>query len=327
MPVQPVNQRVDAFISHKFDADKVSDVYSHWLAFTDYLEECGIANEDQVKKFRLTLVGVPRQWYEENKESFTSLDVLHNAFSARFGKLIPRTEYLTQFMSISLKQHEDLSAYLNRVSMLASQAKITDKELIMLRFIDGLPAHVRGAVKAKRDSDLQGCMLTAQALLAEIKPSVIPTVMPMQAHSSIDKEMLNKMLLMQIGETNDKVANREQQNSRAYSSRPRERSGNMPHRRDERSASRSQSRGRYRGESSGRRPDRSLSRERHYPNRGDSRDRSRFSRAKSPRPAVSFENDKKVCTFCAKPGHLWRDCFRMKAVMDSEQPFRSGSSQ
>lgn len=164
---------------------------AHWLAFEDYCDELKVQAADQVKKFRLTLSGEPRVWFKENQRSFSTEDnaenvnILERLFKSTYGKAMSRSDYLKQIVSIAIKPDEDLGAYRNRVQSTAAKARITDQEQIMIHFIEGLPAHVRIALKAKRDANLEECMLTARALMSETKA---PTSQLFSAqHSSVDQ--------------------------------------------------------------------------------------------------------------------------------------------
>ena len=149
----------------------------HWLLFTDYYKFHQISDANAIKEFMFTLGDEPRIWYDDNVALFTDLKALERSFKSAFGRAATREEHLSAFSALTYTSGEPLNSYRNRVRSTAARAKITDQEHIRLQFINGFPSHIRSALRAKRDTSLDDCMLTAQALLSET-PDIPTPAMP-----------------------------------------------------------------------------------------------------------------------------------------------------
>lgn len=339
MPEEAIQVKINDYITEKFINESSQFATAHWLSFKDFLEDAGLATDaDKIRQFRRTLAGEPRVWFSENEALFTTVKELEKLFKSAYGKTITRQEYLKRFRELSIKSGEELSKYRNRVRSVASKAKITDAEQIMFQFVDGLPAHIRPALRAKRDTTLEECMLTAQALLSE-QPSTGSAQLFAHTPSPSD-QLCGKMDSLHFSHQGSSQPHthsssqshmrpsRSHQNfssSRNSDSRPHSQNSPSSQRHRHRSSSRSDrstSRSDRSHRSSSRsdrsqRLDRSSSRGRsHYSrNRSNSRDRS-----------VSFnQNDRSnspvICRYCNIPGHKWASCYKLeKAIMAGQIP-------
>lgn len=326
---------------------------AHWLAFEDYVEETKVEEAHVVGKFRLTLSGEPRIWYSENKETFENKGTLEKLFKSTYGKAMTRSDYLKQFVSLSIKPNEDLGSYKNRVKSTAAKAKIKDNEQIMLQFIEGLPSHVRIALKAKRDTTLEDCLLTAKALMSETKP-VTPQVFAAQASSTphqsdLVDQMQSLLLSFQSRSPPSHHSHSHQSNSHHRRSphpnhRDQRPSRHSNYYQNDRQRSLSRSSSAHRGRSPGDRSyptqrfDRSNSRgrssnqQRHFSRerssdrfsaqrRDMSADRRSERRDRSNDRSVSFQNRRSgspiTCRYCSTPGHKWSECYKLEKALAS----------
>ena len=107
------------------------DCHSHWLKFQDYIEETNVDENGKVDKFKITLHGDSRMWYEEKKASFITLALLKTAFLANYSLELSQSEWIAQFRALKLKAGESMPAYRKRVKLVAQKAKITNNMMIV----------------------------------------------------------------------------------------------------------------------------------------------------------------------------------------------------
>ena len=89
------------------------DCKAHWLKFQDYYEEVNVPEDQRIAKFRITLYGVARTWYELNKATFIDLATLENAFLAEYLTQPSRAELLKIFNKLQMGPGETLVAFRN----------------------------------------------------------------------------------------------------------------------------------------------------------------------------------------------------------------------
>lgn len=271
----------------------------HWLLFEDYYTENNIPAAQRVRKFRITLKDDARDWYQKNEALFPDLDALKTQFTTAFGRHVSRAELLKQFHSLTLNAGETLPSYGKRVKDLARQAQLTDEELIINQFVEGLPASIKGMVRARRDTTLHDALLTAQAVHMEAPSAAGATAFAMQPSAqSIAEALASQMQTLYLANnasarSRSRERGRSQDKNRFYDSYDRKRStsGN---------SSRSPSWGRNQYQ-------RKPTPRRHSPN--DTRRKVSFgtkSRSQSP---VS-------CYFC-KGAHRYADCRELRKALQN----------
>ena len=294
----------------KFSGTKDDDAISHWLAFLDYVEENNIDNNAKVSKFRITLSGEPRQWFEDNKETLNTLDLLEKGFKAEYGPQTTQSQYADQLQNMKMLPEETLPAYKKRVARIATKAGLqAHTGLQISAFLKGLPASIQDHVRSKRDDSLDEVLKTAQAMMVTIPSSTevtAPAVYAVQATPS-RRQVSNSDV--------DNLANNVQR--MMYNERqPRPRNRSTSRDRRPRSQSYSQSRSRSRG----RRYNRDQT-PRKYPynpkyNQKDrSQDRYRSHGSKDRK--VSFRSKSRSpspgpCYYCSKHGHTADFCKVLK---------------
>lgn len=302
-----------------FSGQEHEDCEVHWLKFLDFVDDSRIPQDQQVQKFRTTLNNDARQWYHLNQASFTDLVALKTAFTTTYAKHINRSDLLKQFNSVSLGPSESLLTYKNRVQKLALQAKITDDEMVVMQFIEGLPASVKGIVRARRDNTLEEALKTAQAVYTD-SIQTPHTALPVQAvtKQQLDEEIAAQVKALYIANNYGGTPSHSHRQSRDYA-RSRSDRVNRSQSRDRQSRSNSRNRfnrfptpGRYspardRRYSPARDRRYSPARDRRYSPARDSRSPGRdkkvsFSanqRGASPRPLT--------CYYCGED-HIYADC-------------------
>jgi len=244
--------KANKYFPGRFEGKPGQKATVHWLLFKDYYKFHEITDANAVKEFMFTLGDEPRIWYEDNVELFTDLNTLEKSFKSTFGRATTREEHLGAFSSLTYTSGEPLNSYRNRVRSTAARARINDQEHIRLQFINGFPSHIRSALRAKRDSSLDDCMLTAQALLSEAPdiPTPAMPIVPANQTNALASQM--EALLLSFGP------------ERTRQSRPPSR--NFQERNDWKTSHReAESPGPYRRGS--------VSRDRYQPDRSQSRDR------------------------------------------------------
>lgn len=331
----PVNVVVNSSRPPQFSGRDNEDCDVHWLKFIDYCEDASIADGQKISKFKVTLSSDARQWYEDNKDSFTSIPILKNAFIAAFSQAQSRSELLQQFQSLALGPSETLQSFKKRVKHIASKAKITDQEMVTLQFIKGLPATIQGMVYARRDATLDEAFQTAQAVHSHI-PTASQTMLAYQPAAtppfSLYPPPLDKVThpyndvaeqfqqLYVTRRNNTSPARGRQWSPQRRDSRDRYRSGDFPRaRRSPSDSRRGYKDDRYRSNSrDGRRPSRSPSRGRESmhrpptPRRASGDRQVSFSdrpRSQSPSPMV--------CLFCQQKGHKYAQCYKLRQMLQN----------
>jgi hypothetical protein len=169
-----------------FDGSSQDQAQAHWYSFQDALEERNLQGKTDKEKcafFRRTLINSARLWFADNAANIETVNDLREKFLERFQKFTTRRQRLEHFQSLHLKDGEDLQSYKNRVILNADRAGFKgDKELVLIKFIDGLPSHIRTSVKARRDATLDEAMQTASTLLDECSGPSRPE--PLTQHMS-----------------------------------------------------------------------------------------------------------------------------------------------
>lgn len=292
-----------------YDGDKSKDANVHWLKFQDYIEEANIPEDLRVSKFRLTLQGEPRQWYEDNKDSFADLNTLERLFKAEFTDSATHAEYWRQLQTIKMQPNESVVEYKKRVFRTAVKANMKDdKEIVVSCFISGLPENIRSHVRSKCDTSLDDALKTARTVLIDTPASqatAAPTVFSVQQ----DKHSAMNDLTKQVSHfrlTDSQPRNRSSSRNRFHSkydrSSSRSRYGQrfLPNRHVSRSNSRSHSRGRNQ------RRGRDATPLRQRRDTSGSKDRGVTFRSKSRSPSPG------TCYYCNKPGHTSDFCRVLK---------------
>ena len=295
-----VTVRNDHVRSPTFDGVTKHDADIHWLLFTDFLTEAKVAEENKISKFRITLIGEPRMWFETNKDSFTSLDVLEAKFKAEFSPVTTRAEYLKQFQQLTIQPSETLIMFKKRLIKIAIKAKIQqDEELITTQFVAGLPASIRNHVRARRDANIDDAFKTAQAVLVDTPTTEVSTSYAITNESNPISGLTAQMQRLMYANDKGSRSERTRSTSRSkYNSRQD---------RDNRSASRSRQ-----GRSERREQSRSSSRS-HSRGRPYRRDQTPRGRKSSRDKAVSFRSKSRSrspvrCFYCNKSGHIFGNC-------------------
>lgn len=296
-----------------FSGKETEDCKVHWLKFLDYLEDINCTEDKKIDKFKVSLNGDAREWYELNKASFDSLVNLEQLFKAAYQTEPSRSELLKQFHHLKLAPSETLVAYKNRLNKIALKAKITDQEMVTSQFIEGLPDSLKVHVSARRDATLEEVLKTAQAVMAATTVATPPQAMIMAETEKLTTQ------LDHLHVSRDTY----RPSTRQYRPRTPSRSRNGPNDRPYNDRSR--------------RPSRSTSRDRHYSrsdrsssngrssgswSRDDSRNRRQGRRyptpgrnnSQSPRRGgkVSFEGME--CWYCGGQ-HEFATCHLLKKAL------------
>jgi len=341
---EPVNVVVNFNRPPQFSGRDNEDCDVHWLKFIDDCEDCPIAEAQRITKFRVTLSSEARQWYEDNKDSFTTVAGLKAAFVAALSQQQSRPELIQQFQTLALRPSETLQAFKKRVKHIASKARIVDQEMITLQFVKGLPASIQGMVYARRDATLDEAFQTAQAVhsyLPAAAPQAMlayqsaPAPLPCQPPAQVPIPSLSPYQPSPNTVPMNDMADQFQQlyvNRRVNASPARGRqwspqnrgdryrSGDFPRARRSPSDSRREfSEDRYRPNN---RDDR-------RPSRSPSRGRDSMRRPPTPRRAsgdrqVSFSDRPRsqspspiVCLFCQQKGHRYAQCYKLRQMLQN----------
>lgn len=354
MPQQANDDGVRVVFKHGLKTPKFKGLPSekarmHWLLFTDYLEELDITDEAQkIRKFKLTLTDNAREWYDIHKASFTNLATLEKLFVQAYGPPEDRTELLRQFSQAKMSPAETVTAFKNRLSSLAHNAKITDQVMVLSQFVNGLPESIQQAVRVKRDGTLEEAHLTA--LAAQPPTQAVPTIAQSAAVYAIQHSQGSQQ---QKTSTNDMAIASEMEQlyiakrDSSFSPQRGRRDTRYTNANRYRDHSRSVSRGRnnYRSQSQekansrywSKSPDRSAyqapARDRQggsgrFRLRSNSRDRQSpapYDRRGSPAPKrVQFKSNGDsrtaspspgACHYCGKRGHYWENCMLFREAM------------
>jgi hypothetical protein len=331
----------ETFSDSRFSNKQGEYAVAHWIAYNDLCTIAEISDNDKVNLFKITLLGEPRIWFNDNKDSFTDIATLERAFKNTYGKIVSREEYLKQFRNASMKEGEDISQFRNRVRTLAAKAKITDPELVLFTFIDGMPAHIRPALRAIKDKSIDECMLTARALLSEQPASSVSQIFAATQQNptaNVSNDLADRMenLLLTYQKSHhhdhdhprksnhDSYADHRQSRSRysdRHTTRRSSRSysrGRSYHRHGDSSFSRQNSRSHSRGRVSDKSPSYN-----HYDHQrrspSQSRDRRSRSRDTTVDRKVSFQRSQSpiICDVCKTPGHPWRQCRKLQKAIAS----------
>ena len=147
------------------------DCHSHWLKFQDYIEEINVDENAKIGKFKITLHGDSRMWFEDNKASFTTLALLKTAFLANYSLELSQSEWIAQFRALKLKAGESMPAYRKRVKLVAQKAKITNNVMIVSQFVGGLPDALQPHVCGSSSDNLDVVFHAAQAVNAVLPAS------------------------------------------------------------------------------------------------------------------------------------------------------------
>jgi hypothetical protein len=309
-----------------FYGKETEDCNVHWLKFIDYVEEVQLPEDRIVSKFRITLHGDARQWYEVHKADFTDANVLEQRFKEAYRTEISRSELLKQFHRIKLGPSETLVSFKNRLKHLALKAEIRDEEMIRSQFIEGLPDNLKIHVTGRRDTSLEDVLKTAQAVMAVTTPAATAqTIYVAQSDSCKPSNTYEAY----AGHTEaDMLAS---QMSHFHVSRP---SGRSPAHSPSRSRQRYDQRNSEKSSYHRRSPSRSVSRDRDYErnsrgwdssqNRGNNRsDRyptpGRYG-SKSPHrdnKRVAFDNQQSLeCWYC-QGGHMYAECPHLRKALQN----------
>ena len=291
-----------------FDGVGRNSAKIHWLLFEDYLTETEVDDALKIAKFRITLSGDPREWYEDNKASFTSIAILKTLFLNEYSPEESRAEYLRQLQTIKMGDKENLLDYKKRVFRTAVKAKLKDDaDLITTQFVAGLPDSIRNHVRSRRDESLDDAYKTAQAVMVE-KPTVVTP------DSLLVAQRDRKYDLLSTGSDIDALADRVHKlmyvgdrGRQTSNSRSRPYDGGR-YRSQSRSASRSHSRGRHdrRGRDQTPRRGRDQTPRRDRNTSKGSKDRRVSFRGKSRSPSPG------PCYYCGQHGHLADSCHLLK---------------
>jgi len=276
--------KANKYFPGRFEGKPGQKATVHWLLFKDYYKFQEITDENAVKEFMYTLGDEPRIWYNDNVGLFTDIGILEKSFKSTFGRATTREEHLSAFSALSYTSGEPLNSYRNRVRSTAARARINDQEHIQLQFINGFPSHIRSALRAKRDSTLDDCMLTAQALLSEAPDISAPamSIIPAADQSNKLVSQMESLLLSYSTEHN----NQSRQQSRGFPNKSnwrgdnREATSPAPYRRS------SLSRDRYR-------PDRSQSRDRRFSRDTGRTDRRNYDSSRDRRERFDSSRDRR----------------------------------
>jgi len=290
----------------KFDGVHDKDANIHWLLFTDYIAEANIAEAQRVNKFRITLTGEPRQWFEDNKASFTTFDQLEQLFKAEYGPQVSRAGYIKQLQNITMLPNETVIDFKKRVFRTACKASLQDDgEMVITAFVGGLPQNIRDHVRSKRDANLDEALKTAQALMLDV-PQVAPEATAYSVRDMTKRSDKCKITDLDMdvltGKVQQLMYNDRKQGQHPISrnrSDSRGRGYQKPYydRRMSGSNSRSNSRGRQ--ERRGRDP--TPRRERRNDSNGSQNRKVAFkSKSRSPSPGA--------CYYCGKNGHIADSC-------------------
>ncbi|MEY3028235.1 MAG: hypothetical protein RIQ77_318 [Pseudomonadota bacterium] len=335
------------YVPTKFAGKGDISATAHWLSFLDYLDFEGIQqNENYVaevtKRFKTTLTGQARQWFEESGKNALSLDDLQNRFKARFGVATSRMDSYMAFHGIKMRPNEALSDYRHRIEAAASKAKITDNEVILHVFCAGFPDPYRTTIMSRRDNSLEEAFKTAQIVMSPSQQANQPNPVMLScqvesptppAQPQLEKSLApicdkleDLVLSFDKLSLKDRITDRQSDSRKRSTSRSRREHPNRSRSR-ERFRSRTPS---YRGRSNDRNYDRnrSFSRERSLSrngrnfNRASSKSPRRYKSPAPPDRKITFADD--VCTFCNKRGHLWRQCYKVAKLVQDTADKRQG---
>ena len=112
----------------RFSGTKDEDAILRWIAFLDYVEENNVDPNAKVSKFRITLSGEPRQWYEDNKASLNTQDLLGKGFKAEYGLQTTQSEYADQLQNMRMLPGETLPAYKKKSCQNSHQSWFTGSQ-------------------------------------------------------------------------------------------------------------------------------------------------------------------------------------------------------
>ncbi len=149
---------------------------SHWLQFQDYCTEQNIAAADIVNKFKITLAGDARLWFD-NKQ-FIKEEDLKRWFIKHFSGVHSREGTVAAFHGCKYIPGETMEAYLTRLSGFAERLGYNN-DLIADQFREGLPYDLQVQVTMQRCNTLEELTKTAQkyAALTACKPIKEVTVL------------------------------------------------------------------------------------------------------------------------------------------------------
>ena len=162
----PPQLRVTDYLPKRFSGEGTQSPLAHWLQFADYLQIHAVPAPQQVNRFKLTLSGDARLWFEG--KAFNDLNALKNSFIEHFSGYHSREGSLAAFRSIKWKHGEAMETYLGRLRPLAERLGY-DNDQIRDQFIEGLPHDVKVSVVMARCGDLNTLVETAQKYIDLIK--------------------------------------------------------------------------------------------------------------------------------------------------------------
>ena len=139
---------VNDFFTEKFGNLPNQHAIAHFMSYKSLVEYMEMTPADAIKFFPVSLKGEPLVWFNTHKAALSTLAIIEKEFKSMYTTTVSREEYLKRFKAIALETSEDLTKYRNRVTNLAAKSQIVDQELIKFHFIDGLPSHIRPALRA-----------------------------------------------------------------------------------------------------------------------------------------------------------------------------------
>lgn len=189
--------RASDYLPARYNGENIDEAPAHILSFTDYAELHTLNDAQKIQKFKITLSGAARLWYEG--KAFADFDDLKDQFLAYFSAAHTRESAVAAFRSCSLKLSETAEQYRQRVERFADRLGY-NAEMVKDQFLAGLPSEVRTGVTMARPQNVNDCVRLTQQFIDLNRPKEV-TFASVQQEKEIDtlRGEIQKLHLMQTG--------------------------------------------------------------------------------------------------------------------------------